>query len=333
MQVTLIRDRVSNKSKGIAYVEFEHLDTLVDAVALSGQVCCWLEPRGGGVVLRCATEMMSLFRVFCLFVRPPLAHLSASSNPPPFVFPRHPPLPCLQELYGMPVQVQNSMAQKNRIFAGRSTATGLPSGTIPPKFDDNTPVTPVMLHIENLHASMREGDIRRLFQAFGKVNLVAMENEGENKATSGAFVEFEKGPNATLAIDAMNGYNVGNGQSMKVSICTVFPPWLQALSPTSMSFTPAGANDGNAANPGAMPGSQMPEVRTDCLQFACLSRCGNCDQHHARAHTHTHTHTHTHPRAHTHTQTHPHTHTHTHTHTHLHTLVRRSTRLRAVTGG
>jgi len=144
----LITDNKTRRSKGIAYVEFEEIESVALALGLSGQ-----------------------------------------------------------RLLGVPILVQSSQAEKNRVAAQTSMAQKGASG-------------PMRLYVGSLHFNISEEMLRGIFDPFGKIDdIKLMKNHETGRSQGYGFITFHNAEDAKKALDQLNGFELA-GRPMKVGHVT-----------------------------------------------------------------------------------------------------------------
>ncbi|CAN1847804.1 RNA-binding protein 39 [Linum perenne] len=115
-----------------------------------------------------------------------------------------------QLLFGQPVMVKPSEAEKNLV---QSTASGATAGAYGP-IDRK-------LYVGNLHFNMTEVQLRQLFEPFGTVELVQLPLDLETGQCKGfGFVQFALPESAKEAQTHLNGKLEIAGRTLKVSSVT-----------------------------------------------------------------------------------------------------------------
>jgi len=159
----VILDRVSRRSKGVAYVEFFELDDVRKAINLTGT-----------------------------------------------------------RLLGIPIIVQYTEAERNR-QAGMSQPANVPEHiTIPPGSDarGDTPVPWNRIYVGSLPFSLRENDLRQIFEPFGPIDVVDLHFDNLTQKSKGyCFVQYRKLVDAQQALDKMNGFEIA-GRPIRVGLVT-----------------------------------------------------------------------------------------------------------------
>ncbi|KAG9147481.1 hypothetical protein Leryth_007291 [Lithospermum erythrorhizon] len=116
-----------------------------------------------------------------------------------------------QPLLGVPVMVKPSEAEKNLVQSTASMTTG--AGGV-------NAVGARKLYVGNLHLSIREDQLRQVFEAFGTVELVQLPTDLQTGQCKGfAFVQFARLEDAKAAQN-LNGQLEIAGRVIKVSAVT-----------------------------------------------------------------------------------------------------------------
>lgn len=118
-----------------------------------------------------------------------------------------------QPLLGQPVMVKPSEAEKNLVQSTASVANG-PSGNLGPYSGGAR-----RLYVGNLHSSITEADLRRVFEAFGQVELVQMPLDDIGHCKGFGFVQFARLEDAKNAQSLNSQLEIG-GRTIKVSAVT-----------------------------------------------------------------------------------------------------------------
>ncbi|CAI0555062.1 unnamed protein product [Linum tenue] len=115
-----------------------------------------------------------------------------------------------QPLFGQPVMVKPSEAEKNLVQSNATGATTGPYGPVDRK-----------LYVGNLHFNMTEMQLRQLFEPFGTVELVQLPLDLETGQCKGfGFVQFAQVESAKEAQTHLNGKLEIAGRTLKVSSVT-----------------------------------------------------------------------------------------------------------------
>ncbi|KAJ3007496.1 RNA-binding protein 39, partial [Thoreauomyces humboldtii] len=159
-----------------------------------------------------------------------------------------------QKLCGLPIIVQHTESEKNRIAAEAEANARA-----------NTPIT--RLYVGSLHFALAEEDLAAVFAPFGAIERVDLHKDSETGRSRGfAFVHYQNAADAKQAMDKMNGFEI-MGRAIKVG----------HSSDKAAAMMPMGAEDGNAfsaLDDGEMGGLQMNnQSRMDLM--AKLAREGN----------------------------------------------------------
>lgn len=118
-----------------------------------------------------------------------------------------------QPLLGQPVMVKPSEAEKNLVQSTASVVNG-PSGNLGPYSGGAR-----RLYVGNLHSSITEADLRRVFEAFGQVELVQMPLDDIGHCKGFGFVQFARLEDAKNAQSLNSQLEIG-GRTIKVSAVT-----------------------------------------------------------------------------------------------------------------
>lgn len=133
-------------------------------------------------------------------------------------------------LCGVPIVVQHSQAEKNRLAAANAAAakdgsgnkangtliSGLNSG-----INRNQPVSgPMNLYVGSLHFNINEEMLMGIFEPFGKVDKIELSRDSETGRSKGfGFVHFREADDARKALEHLNGFELA-GRAMKVNYIT-----------------------------------------------------------------------------------------------------------------
>jgi len=107
-------------------------------------------------------------------------------------------------LCGMPIVVQLTQAEKNRLAALTRSQQPIPE-------------LPNRVYVGNLHANIGEDDLKALFEPFGDVILVNIIRDNTGVSKGYGFVEYKKSENVKKAIELMNGFELA-GRPLRVGI-------------------------------------------------------------------------------------------------------------------
>uniref|UniRef100_F7GP41 RNA binding motif protein 23 n=1 Tax=Callithrix jacchus TaxID=9483 RepID=F7GP41_CALJA len=112
-----------------------------------------------------------------------------------------------QRLLGVPIIVQASQAEKNRLAA---MANNLQKGT----------GGPMRLYVGSLHFNITEDMLRGIFEPFGKIdNIVLMKDSDTGRSKGYGFITFSDSECARRAMDQLNGFELA-GRPMRVGHVT-----------------------------------------------------------------------------------------------------------------
>lgn len=112
-----------------------------------------------------------------------------------------------QKLLGVPIIVQHSQAEKNRV--GNPTSI-LTKGNI----------GPMRLYVGSLHFNITEEMLRGIFEPFGKIDDIKLIRDHETNRSQGyGFITFHDSEDAKKALEQLNGFELA-GRPMKVGHVT-----------------------------------------------------------------------------------------------------------------
>ncbi|XP_015976020.1 probable RNA-binding protein 23 isoform X3 [Rousettus aegyptiacus] len=115
-----------------------------------------------------------------------------------------------QRLLGVPIIVQASQAEKNRLAA---MASNLQKGT----------GGPMRLYVGSLHFNITEDMLRGIFEPFGKIdNIVLMKDSDTGRSKGYGFITFSESECARRALEQLNGFELA-GRPMRVGHVTERP--------------------------------------------------------------------------------------------------------------
>ncbi|XP_065202987.1 RNA-binding protein 39-like isoform X2 [Planococcus citri] len=113
-----------------------------------------------------------------------------------------------QKLLGIPIIVQPTQAEKNRI------------GNTMPNLMPRTHPGPVRLYVGSLHYNITEDMLRGIFEPFGKIDSIMLMCDPETGRSKGyGFVTYHNSEDAKKALEQMNGFELA-GRPMKVNNVT-----------------------------------------------------------------------------------------------------------------
>lgn len=115
-----------------------------------------------------------------------------------------------QRLLGVPIIVQASQAEKNRLAA---TASNLQKGS----------GGPVRLYVGSLHFNITEDMLRGIFEPFGKIDNIVLMKDSETGCSKGyGFITFSDSECARRALEQLNGFELA-GRPMRIGHVTERP--------------------------------------------------------------------------------------------------------------
>lgn len=142
---SIIKDKNSGRSKGVAYIEFRDQESVAKAIDMTGE-----------------------------------------------------------RLLGIPVIVQHTEAEKNRLALEMATTTALADGTVPPHAGranigstasgnnghagHSGPVE-ARIYAGNIHFGVAENELKQIFESFGEIDFVSLQREQTGKSKGYAFIQ------------------------------------------------------------------------------------------------------------------------------------------------
>uniref|UniRef100_A0A7N5KDB3 RNA binding motif protein 23 n=1 Tax=Ailuropoda melanoleuca TaxID=9646 RepID=A0A7N5KDB3_AILME len=112
-----------------------------------------------------------------------------------------------QRLLGVPIIVQASQAEKNRLAAMANNLQKGSSG-------------PMRLYVGSLHFNITEDMLRGIFEPFGKIdNIVLMKDSDTGRSKGYGFITFSDSECARRALEQLNGFELA-GRPMRVGQVT-----------------------------------------------------------------------------------------------------------------
>lgn len=110
-------------------------------------------------------------------------------------------------LLGVPIQIQQSHAEKNRVNA---------TPAVPRPAQQNR--GPMKLYIGSLHYNITEEMLKGIFEPFGKIDEIKLIKDPTTGRSQGyGFVTYVNSDDAKKALDQLNGFELA-GRPMKVSV-------------------------------------------------------------------------------------------------------------------
>ncbi|XP_031624967.1 RNA-binding protein 39 isoform X3 [Contarinia nasturtii] len=114
-----------------------------------------------------------------------------------------------QKLLGIPISVQHTQAEKNRI----QNAPPVPQ-------PQKNPSGPMRLYVGSLHFNITEDMLRGIFEPFGKIDSIQLIMDSETGRSKGyGFITFHNAEDAKKALEQLNGFELA-GRPMKVGNVT-----------------------------------------------------------------------------------------------------------------
>nr|XP_041568812.1 probable RNA-binding protein 23 isoform X1 [Taeniopygia guttata]XP_041568813.1 probable RNA-binding protein 23 isoform X2 [Taeniopygia guttata] len=152
-----------------------------------------------------------------------------------------------QRLLGVPIIVQASQAEKNRLAA---MAAPLQKGS----------GGPLRLYVGSLHCNITKDMLRGIFEPFGKIESIVLMRDPETGQSKGyGFITFSEAECARRALEQLNGFELA-GRPMRVG---------------QVSERPDGSSDVTfpEGTPGATPGA-TPGVTSSAMTSSGMTSSG-----------------------------------------------------------
>ncbi|CAD7079248.1 unnamed protein product [Hermetia illucens] len=113
-----------------------------------------------------------------------------------------------QRLLGIPISVQHTQAEKNRM------ANSVPT------FTPKNHTGPMRLYVGSLHFNITEDMLRGIFEPFGKIDNIQLIMDQETGRSKGyGFITYHNADDAKKALEQLNGFELA-GRPMKVGNVT-----------------------------------------------------------------------------------------------------------------
>ncbi|KAJ2964986.1 hypothetical protein NQZ79_g184 [Umbelopsis isabellina] len=110
-----------------------------------------------------------------------------------------------QKLLGIPVQVQVTEAEKNRLaMQAQNAAYG-------------QDISYHRLYVGSIHFKLTEDELRQIFEPFGPIDSINLHTDETGRSRGFAFIQFRNGMDAKQALDKMNGYELA-GRNLRVGL-------------------------------------------------------------------------------------------------------------------
>lgn len=135
-------------------------------------------------------------------------------------------------LCGVPIVVQHSQAEKNRLAAANAAAAAkdaansksngaAAAGAGLNSVSRSQPASgPMNLYVGSLHFNITEEMLMGIFEPFGKVDKIELSRDPETGRSKGfGFVHFREADDARKALEHLNGFELA-GRAMKVNYIT-----------------------------------------------------------------------------------------------------------------
>ena len=164
--VKLIVCNKTRRFKGISYVEFKDLESVPLALGLSGR--------------------SYKYNQFSRFLN--VSNIIAG-----------------QKLLGVPIVVQPSQAEKNRVGNYADPMIRPEKG-------------PMKLYVGNLHCNISDEMLKGIFEPFGRIQSIQLMKDQETDRSKGyGFITYMEAEDAKKAMEHLNGFELA-GKDMKVSL-------------------------------------------------------------------------------------------------------------------
>lgn len=129
-----------------------------------------------------------------------------------------------QKLYGYPITIQPTNAEKNKSSipaTGPSNSYSTTTTTAASVQPIKKPVSePLRLYVGSLHFNVTEDMLRSIFEPFGTVTKIELMRDTDTFRSKGyGFITFANSMEAKKALEQMNGYELA-GRPMKVNYVT-----------------------------------------------------------------------------------------------------------------
>ncbi|XP_058709174.1 probable RNA-binding protein 23 isoform X3 [Poecile atricapillus] len=159
-----------------------------------------------------------------------------------------------QRLLGVPIIVQASQAEKNRLAA---MAAPLQKGS----------GGPLRLYVGSLHCNITKEMLRGIFEPFGKIDSIVLMRDPETGQSKGyGFITFSEAECARRALEQLNGFELA-GRPMRVGQVSERPD-----GSADVAF-PEGPGPAPAATPGhALTCGEEPELGTAAGRLQLMAK-------------------------------------------------------------
>lgn len=116
-----------------------------------------------------------------------------------------------QKICGVPIVVQPTQAEKNRLASSNMPALSAFS---------KGPNGPMRLYVGSLHFNITEDMLRSIFEPFGKIDHMQLMVDMETQRSKGyGFITFRSSDDAKKAMEQLNGFELA-GRAMKINHVT-----------------------------------------------------------------------------------------------------------------
>lgn len=186
LDIRLITDRNTKRSKGLAYVEFARQEDVFNAVALTGQMLL-----GQAIMIKASEAEKNLAWEAAQAAKQQAA--AAGVEPPPPA--------------GLAAPV---LAAAAAAAAAGGALPGPPPLAAPPQpprgpQPPSTAPPPSKLQVSNIPAELSESDLQQLFSPFGTLTATQVVRDTAGRSAGYAYVTFAALPDATNALNHWHG--------------------------------------------------------------------------------------------------------------------------------
>merc|ERR1712061_53051 len=192
-----------------------------------------------------------------------------------------------QKLLGVPVIVQPSQAEKNRVTtygadSGLNATLGHPGSSLASGMSNKGPMR---LYVGSLHFNITEDMLRGIFEPFGKISMIQLIMDQDTGRSKGyGFITYSEAEDAKKALEQMNGFELA-GRAMKVGHVTDRPDGQLGVGGQgdldSEQLDKTGIDLGATGRLALMAklaqgtGMQLPQAANQALNSAVMQAAGN----------------------------------------------------------
>jgi len=122
-----------------------------------------------------------------------------------------------EKLCGVPLNIQPTQAEKNRIAAAMAANNPSNSRFSSRGGNGRAPPGPTRLYVGSLHFNITDEMLRGIFEPFGSIEKIEiMRDPVSGRSRGHGFITFDSPEDAKKALDALNGFELA-GRPMKVN--------------------------------------------------------------------------------------------------------------------